>query len=273
MARKNVNMTLEQYVSNEIQIDPHIQHTDYLTIFEDASVANADGLPNVVRSVELYQGISAKYAILGLTDMLSMWITLGITAADGLNQFHVRVINDSPFQNKGKEKRYHRSNLSGKTAAGDEWWKMSVRLVTNKTSESMKNNLGEPVALLTQQPTGGMIPRVEQAWIPTTPISMTADQPYAIPGAISRITSENKYYYVSMLNTPFVMDMPCELLARHSLTGETFTLPKGRSFIEPDVFFAMTIQWPERDNRLNLISKVGQAVKRNRHGDSFFGRL
>ena len=267
MARKNVNMTLEQYVSNEIQIDPHIQHTDYLTIFEDAPVANIDGLPNVVRSVELYQGISAKYAILGLTDMLSMWLTLGITAADGLNHLHVRVINDSPFRNKGKEKRYHRSNLSGKTAAGVEWWKMSVRLVTNKTSESMKNNLGEPVALLTEQPTGGMIPRVEQAWGE----KHRAD--FHVPGAISRITSENKYYYVSMLNTPFVMDMPCELLARHSLTGETFTLPKGRSFIEPDVFFAMTIQWPERDNRLNLISKVGQAVKRNRHGDSFFGRL
>ena len=267
MTRKHVNTTLEQYVSNKIQIDPHIQHTDYLTIFEDASVATTDGLPNVVRSVEFYQGISAKYAILGLTDMLSMWITLGTTAADGLNHHRVGVINDSPFQNKGKEKRYHRSNLSGKTAAGDEWWKIPVCLVTNKTSESMKNNLGEPLALLSKQPTSGMILRVEQAW------GDKHRDDFHAPGAISRITAENKYYYVSMLNTPFVMDMPCELLAKNDTTEETFTLPKGRFFIEPDVFFAMTIQWPERDNRLNLISNVGQAKKQVQHGDSFFGRL
>ena len=264
-------MTLEQYVSNEIQIDPNIQHTDYLTIFDGRVTVNTDGLPNVVRSVELYQGISAKYAILGLTDMLSMWIALGTTAADGLNHYHVRSINDYPYQNNGREKRYHRSNLSGRTSAGAEWWQMSVCLVTNKTSEIMKENLGEPLALLTKQPTGGRVLRVEQAWIPTTPISMTAEQPYAIPGAISKITAEDKYYYVSMLNTPFVMDMPCELLA--SANGESFTLPKGRSFIEPDVFFAMTIQWPERDNRLNLISNVGRAKKQVQHGDSFFERL
>ena len=141
---------------------------------------------------------------------------------------------------------------------------MSVRLVTNKTSESMKKNLGEPLALLTVQPTGGTLPRVEQTWERST-------GDLRVPGAISRITAEDKYYYVSMLNTPFVMDMPCELLA--TVEGESFTLPKGRSFIEPDVFFAMTIQWPERDNRLNLISNVGQAKKQVQHGDSFFGRL
>lgn len=263
-------MTLEQYVSNEIQIDPNIQHTDYLTIFDGRSSVNTDGLPNVVRSVELCQGISAKYAILGLTDMLSMWITLGTTAADGLNHYHVRSINDYPYQNNGREKRYQRSNLSGKTAAGAEWWQMSVCLVTNKTSEAMKENLGEPLDLLMKQPTGGMVLRVEQAYGPGIENGALGG---TIPGAISKITAEDKYYYVSMLNTPFVIDMPCELLARNNTTGETFTLPKGRSFINPDVFFAMTIQWPERDNRLNLISNVGQAKKQVQHGDSFFGRL
>ena len=254
-------MTMEQYVSNEIRIDPHIQHTDYLTIFDSRTVINTDNLPNVVRSVELYQGISAKYAILGLTDMLSMWITLATTASDGLNHARVRTINDSPYQNNGKEKRYHRSSLSGQNANGAEWWTLSVCLVTNKTSESMKNNSGEALALLIQQSTGDAVLRVEQ----------TSSEMYGIPGAISKITAEDKYYYVSMLNTPFVMDMPCELLA--SANGESFTLPKGRSFIEPNVFFAMTIQWPETDNRLNLISSVGQAKKQVQHGDSFFGRL
>jgi hypothetical protein len=264
VARKNVNMTLEQYVSNEIKIDPNIQHTDYLTIFDARAAANTDGLPNVVRSVELYQGIGEKYAILGLTDMLSMWITLGTTAADGLNHYHVRSINDSPYQNNGREKRYHRSNLTGKTSAGTDWWQMAVCLVTNSTSESMKVNLGDPLALLSKQPTGGMVLRVEQTQEP--------GEWRSIPGAISRIIAEDKYYYVSMLNTPFVMDMPCELRACLS-NGESFILPKGRSFIDPDDFFAMTIQWPERDNRLNLISNVGQAKKQVQHGDSFFGRL
>ena len=260
-------MTLEEYVSNEIQIDPNIQHTDYLNIFVGRVTVNTDGLPNVVRSVELCQGISAKYAILGLTDMLSMWITLGTTAADGLNHYHVRSINDNPYQNNGREKRYQRSNLSGKTAAGTDWWQMSVCLVTNKTSESMKESLGEPLALLTKQPTGGMVLRVEQMQ------EHIGIGHLPVPGAISKITAEDKYYYVSMLNTPFVIDMPCELLARNNKTGENFTLPKGRSFINPDDFFAMTIQWPERDNRLNLISNVGQAKKQVQHGDSFFGRL
>ena len=199
-------MTLEQYVSNEIQIDPNIQHTDYLTIFDGRAAVSTDGLPNVVRSVELYQGISEKYAILGLTDMLSMWITLGTTAADGLNHYHVRSINDNPYQNNGREKRYHRSNLTGKTSTGADWWQMAVCLVTNETSESMKVNLGKPLALLTKQPTGGMVLRVEQTQEP-------GEGQRPIPGAISKITAEDKYYYVSMLNTPFVMDMPCELRA------------------------------------------------------------
>jgi len=254
-------------LSSKIKVDKEFTSTAVLISLIN-SVGRGNGqttmqnYPTVVRSMDFLQANQTRFAVLGLSEDFKVWLNL--TERETKEPLMATNINETHWMNRTLEPEQYvfTATLSGTRGT---WFRSTALLVPTMVSNLMSKQ-EDPLFFLKRQKEEGMILKIDQnTW------SGDHNDDFNVPGAKAKIEVEDKYHYVSMLNQPFVMDMPCELHA--SADGESFVLPKGRSFIEPDVFFAMTIQWPETDNRLNLISNVGQANKQVRHGDSFFGRL
>ena len=260
-------MTLEEMFSSKIKVDKEFTSTHLLpSLLQSAGRGNGQttmqNYPTVVRSMDFLQANQIRYAVLGLSEDFKVWMTL--TDRETKEPLTATNFNESHWMNRGNEPAQHVFSATLSNSRGS-WFRTQTLLVPKMVSDLMSKQ-EDPLSILKSNKEEGMILRIDQhTW------ASAHTNEFNVPGAKAKIEVKDKYHYVSMLNQPFVMDMPCELHA--SANGESFVLPKGRSFVEPDVFFEMTIQWPETDNRLNLISNVGQATKQVRHGDSFFGRL
>ena len=257
-------MTLGEIISQRIKIEPEHESVNYLQYIAQRNnrnygSVNLSELPVTVRGMTDYESSNGhRWKILELNEHFHLFVrttreenqdnkkTIQEPAATSINTNNW-LMNQVPMEQRWFNVR------------GQNWWDFSTHLVTAGMSKLVQQEGG---AYWASKPENGeILLSSEQGNLSLGPV----------PGAKRSITVEDKFHYVSMMRTPFVIDMPCELHA--VVHGEMRTLPKGRSWIAPDEFHAMEIQWPEVNNRLNLISNVGQAKKQVRHGDSFFGRL
>lgn len=258
-------MTLGDVITQRINVVPEHESDNYLkwianrhTKTYNFGSVNLSELPVTVRGMKDYTSNDGhRWKILELSEHFHLFVrTTRENNQDNKKTIQEPIVTriDSPGWILGQVPKEHR----WQSVHGENWWDFATHLVTAAMSKLVQEK-GD--AYWASKPEDGEILLTEEQGMKNGPV----------PGAKRSITVEDKFHYVSMMGTPFIIDMPCELHA--VVNGEMRTLPKGRSWITPEVFHAMEIQWPEVNNRLNLISNVGQAKKQVRHGDSFFGRL